>query len=68
MVPLWFAVFLAGWACGSTVLSLWHARRERQARAALAALEENMPVMVLLRPDGVVDATLPVTRACYWLN
>jgi len=68
MVPVWFAAFCAGWAVCSTALALLHARRERQARAALAALQENMPVVVLTGPAGVAEATLPVSAACYWLN
>lgn len=68
MVPVWFAAFCGGWAVASTALALWHARRERQARAALAALEEAMPVVMLLGPGGAAHATLPATQACYWLN
>jgi hypothetical protein len=68
MIPVWFAAFCGGWAAGATALALWYARRERQARSALEALEADLPVVMLLGPRGVAEATLPVTSACYWLN
>ena len=82
MVPVWFAAFCAGWAVCSTALALLHARRERQAQATMraalrmasdavaqkAALESSLPLMVMVRPDGVVDATMQIDQACYWLN
>ena len=82
MVPVWVAALLFGWAVGATALAVWRTWSERRAwettelalevvaaaAAYQAELETNLPLMVMVHPDGVADATIKLDQACYWLN